>query len=301
MATASRSHAQAQAADSAEQSAKVRFLDKLKKGTRPAVQRFHSVPILQMRAHEEQVLVPEPKARSAASSTGKMVNCAFEVTKDGEQFVHPVDQPITLSNGKNLYPNGEKDGAGAPKHSDDLLAKDMMALLSVIANNLVHLATYIWKLDLYVNVSVSETTSVRIHVPTVVVGAVLLKVLLSQGSSHQSVPTANGGLSIVSLVLMASLGYYVFSMLQQQDLPSEKTHAFDTANAKSIPKIPDLESVAKPNKGCKPTDYDVIHRHQVPKKEALHINAPPNKDSINRHVMSRLTREARDEMMRVFD
>lgn len=306
---------------------KLKFLNKLKKGVnRPATQRFHSVPILKVKAHESNVLIPEPKAKSASaenSAIGKMVNCAFELkdeTENDDKFIHPIDQPITLNNGKNLYPNGKTSTSKSRPNSNQVdVTKDMLYLLSISFDNLSNLLKYIWELDLYINVSLSNNSKVKLHVPSITAGLISLKILFSMLSSsslqstsrysYSSNDSGSGGLGLFNIIIIVTMGYYLFTTFNKNHNQSGKEHdnddneqsAFNTKNAKTIPRIPDLTVFNKPNTGYKPTEYDIIHRNHIPKPETLNINSPISKGSIDRKVMKKLTENGRDEMLKLFD
>lgn len=299
---------------SGQQHSKVKLLDKLKKGvTRPATPRFHSVPILHVKAHESEVLIPDPKAKSTSpgnSSMGKMVNCAFELKDETQgKFIHPIDQPITLKNGKNIYPSGAASSPTANKiqNSQVDVANDMFNLLSILMDNVTILLKYIWNLDLYINVSLSNNSKLRLHVPSISGGLITLKVLLSTLSSKSSasLQSSNGsGIGLFNIIIVCCVGYYLLTKLKSNHNPVDnhtQHSAFNTENAKTIPRIPDLTSFDNPRTRTRPTEYDIIHRNQIPKPELLNINSPLSKDSINRRVMKRLTDDGRDEMLKLFN
>lgn len=311
--------------------AKLKFLaKKFRRGSPTRKLKTHNVEPLAVKVHTVEtaaVVIPEPRQRSSTISSDnsklQMENCAFEL-KDPQKetaFVHPVDQPINLSNGKQLYPNGKTKMNDNNKHPDQRRAQqhneqlgDAIKMISVLFENLIKLAKFIWDLDLYVNVYISEGSKWRVHIPSIILGLVSLKVLLTAGSSSshstRNYSTTNGSGSFTSLIIIGSIIcylYYKFINLpfgnNVSDSSSSTTAAFNTNDAKSIPNLKKLVSFNNSDQDDQYMDYDIIHRKQNSKEPKLKINAPtPNlsKDSINRIVMKRLTDNGRDEMLKLF-
>lgn len=129
-------------------------------------------------------LIPINEKNSELGSK-EMNDIAFEVTIDkNNQNVHPLDEPFILRNGKKLFPTDNTKNNNFNNNINDsekekVTMDDLINLVQNIFKFLKSSLITFWNLDLYFNIVTSENSTMKIHIPSVVMSLIGLKVLFS--------------------------------------------------------------------------------------------------------------------------
>lgn len=135
-------------------------------------------------------LIPINENKSQLGSK-EMNDIAFEVTMDkNNQNVHPLDEPFILRNGKKLFPtNNTKDNNNININNNNnninnsekekVTIDDLMNLIFNTIKFLKSSLITFWNLDLYFNIVTSENSTMKIHIPTLIMSLIGIKILLS--------------------------------------------------------------------------------------------------------------------------
>ncbi|ODQ47580.1 hypothetical protein PICMEDRAFT_15516 [Pichia membranifaciens NRRL Y-2026] len=153
----------------------------------------------------------------------EMKDVAFEVTvdiDDNAQNLHPLDEPFILRNGKPIYPSDASPtrlNKAARTLSNDIKMEDVISLTKSVWNLAHSLLLAFWNIDLYFNVTISENSTMKVHIPTLVFSLVVLRLFFSISTSgpHEtySAPVKHSSSSsssfvISTLVLLSAAAYW---------------------------------------------------------------------------------------------
>lgn len=179
---------------------------------------------LKVRSHgdpDAKIISPSslPFSPNQSVETHKMKANAFEVVVDNSsQNTHPMDEPLILRNGKKLYPNSiESNNNSSSETQNSNTTEDLIILIYNIANFCFNMLLSFWKMDLHFNVSFSESSNFKIHIPTVILALISIRILFSITHTSTS-PTyvvnsnSSNGFSIIPILIVLGLALYWFNV-----------------------------------------------------------------------------------------
>ncbi|KAG0681442.1 hypothetical protein C6P40_001149 [Pichia californica] len=191
-------------------------------------------------------LIPLPSPPISIESK-EMKDIAFEVTMDANnQNVHPLDEPFILRNGKKIFPSTASSklmNISDNNKFNDLKIDDLINLAYNLWKFFHALIITFWNLDLYFNILISEDSTMKIHIPTIIFSLIGLKILYSisspikhetigflssnnsvlSKSSSTSTSTSSSSISMIlsMIIIFSSLGYWYTNQQNKQSLESE--------------------------------------------------------------------------------
>ncbi|VEU22526.1 DEKNAAC103696 [Brettanomyces naardenensis] len=121
-----------------------------------------------IRSYTAPVQEPEdPETNEHERELREMNDIAFEVRMpDKKRNVHPLDQPIVLKSGKEISPiTGEFHTSGIRMSMNDI-----SGCFELLWDALYKLAMTIWNLDLFINIERADNSTLRLHIPTILLG-----------------------------------------------------------------------------------------------------------------------------------
>ncbi|KAG7883530.1 hypothetical protein KL938_002767 [Ogataea parapolymorpha] len=134
---------------------------------------------------ELMVPIVPPSPKKDPEKLREIKDIAFEVTprKPQTKYVHPLDQPIL---GRRQTEPTETNTHHDNNNNNIQNAAD---LLVTLIRFVIQAVQVLWNLDLFINVALTKETTTRVHVPSLVVGLLVVYVLCSS-SSPQYYPQA---------------------------------------------------------------------------------------------------------------
>ncbi|KAG7904912.1 hypothetical protein KL907_003128 [Ogataea polymorpha] len=125
---------------------------------------------------ELMVPVVPPSTKKDAEKLREIKDIAFEVTprKPQTKNVHPLDQPIL---GRRHTEPTETNTS-----NDNINIQNAADLLVAFVRFVIQAVQVLWNLDLFINVALTKETTTRVHVPSLVVGLLVVYVLCSSSS-----------------------------------------------------------------------------------------------------------------------
>lgn len=197
----------------------------------------------------------------------EMKDVAFEVTvdiDDNTQNLHPLDEPFILRNGKPLYPSDASPtnlNKAAKDVSNGIKMEDVISLAKSLWKLAHSLLLAFWNIDLYFNVTISENSTMKVHIPTLVSSVIVLRILFSISRSGQhetySAPAKNSSSSsssfiVPALILLSVAAYwYNYCYLPSDESTSATSSSGSISEAATLTDItgkvaviPDIESIS---------------------------------------------------------
>lgn len=232
------------------------------------------------------------KDSNHSRNSGKeMLSNAFEVTMDqngDSRNLHPLDQPITLGNGRKVYPispTSENSSSivskshNSGKNSDvnllssEELIKIFISMFQITSSIIIQF----WNMDLNFNISISEDSTMKVHIPTVILSIISLKLMFSLFSSNdndqftaikRSNSNNNGSLSMFTILLIGCLITYCYLGPSNSEnkynnsknslLSSKISFSLDDYNNASIDSIFETHTKAKTKTNIKSHTKNII-------------------------------------------
>lgn len=155
----------------------------------------------------------ENSISNVAMDSKELKNNAFEVVIDNNaQNTHPMDEPLTLRNGKKIYPNDNTNTSNEKINATD----EIIGIIHNILKFSVNLLVTFWNMDLHCNISLSEGSNHKIHIPTTILSLVSIKLvflLLGLLSQPEIISRSNSssGIGFFPIAIIIVLCAYWFS------------------------------------------------------------------------------------------
>lgn len=170
-------------------------------------------------------LIPTLDSFSDSSNEGKrhMNDVAIEVKMDN-QNVHPMDEPLVLRNGKEIYPSINSS-------VDNKEKSDLMVILAGLLEAFTGIVIRFWNSDLHFKITISEGKPLKVHIPSLVYSLIGFKLIhtLFFKDSNQSVritqtPTNYGGFKAPFVIIMVIViaGWFFSQNLSREQSRSTK-------------------------------------------------------------------------------
>ncbi|QPG73658.1 hypothetical protein FOA43_000971 [Brettanomyces nanus] len=131
---------------------------------------------------------------------GEMKDIAFELKMPSKQNIHPLDQPLILKGGKKLSPlpvsqmgNIGRGSVGSATEGGVVMSMtDISRFSEIVWNTIYKLAMTIWNLDLFINIQRTDNSTIRLHVPSIILALFgihfLRSMLFRSANSLDSIP-----------------------------------------------------------------------------------------------------------------
>ncbi|KAG7694117.1 hypothetical protein KL930_002919 [Ogataea haglerorum] len=122
---------------------------------------------------ELMVPVVPPSPKKDPEKLREIKDIAFEVTprKPQKRNVHPLDQPVL----------GRRQTEATEANTDNNI-QNAADILVTLVKLVVQAVRVLWNLDLFINVALTKDITTRVHVPSLVVGLLVVYVLCSSPS-----------------------------------------------------------------------------------------------------------------------
>lgn len=163
----------------------------------------------------------------------EMMNNAFEVAFDKSsdisptQNVHPLDEPLTLRNGKKIYPSSptlDLNATSNQLNDSGISFNDLMSILNTLFTFSYSVLKKFWNMDLNFDISISESSTMKLHIPTVIFSLILLKILhsiLSPRPEHTynvlAQPKEHSGVGLLPILIFCSIAAYWYYNTKKLD------------------------------------------------------------------------------------
>lgn len=168
-----------------------------------------------------------------------MKDVAFEVVFDKDnttsQNVHPLDEPLVLRNGKKIFPtttpparmNRVNSNSSINQDIKNISINDLITTCEKFYKFTFSMLVKFWQLDSHMNISITENTTLKLHLPSVVFFLVFVKLFFSLTSSnrHDSfsmmpspTPNSSSGSGILPLLILVLVGVYWYHHLSTNEV-----------------------------------------------------------------------------------
>jgi hypothetical protein len=180
-----------------------------------------------------------PDLSSHSTLSDEMKNNAFEIVIDqnsSSQNLHPLDVPLTLRNGKKIYPSSptvlnfsNKLHNAKNGNIHNISIDDIINLIYSLFYFISSIIVNFWNMDLHFNVTISEDNTMKLHIPTVIFSVIFLKIIYSLINLNQNKVyhineksnSSTSGIGLLPLIIIFSIISYWYYNLNIKNTKQE--------------------------------------------------------------------------------